>query len=101
MGERGPEYVGFLEDQVYRLNAELARYQHRGVAGASQLPPDTKNPPDSVPLFLVDSRNLTPLIRAYDDQVRFVVGMKTARDCRVLPAVPSTLHTRRATLKDC
>jgi hypothetical protein len=78
--DRGEEYVRFLEDQVHRLNVELARLQRasggangmdsRGAALSSTLGgPGIDGIATSAPSFLLDFDGLPPLIHAYEEQV--------------------------------
>jgi hypothetical protein len=103
MAGRGAEYEGFLEDQVHRLNVELARHQHHGTLTATGSLHSTPPPLDSLPPFLVDDDNLPPLIRAYDDQVSVDPPAAAAAACcdhsrmLVKPAtlvLPSALYFR-------
>jgi hypothetical protein len=76
--DRGEEYVRFLEDQVHRLNVELARLQ-RASGGANGMDSrgavsSTLGGPGidgatSAPSFLLDFDGLPPLIHAYEEQV--------------------------------
>lgn len=67
--ERGDEYVRFLEDQVHRLNVELARKQ-RGEPLGEAASDGVGGPVSTVPpAFLLDDVGLPPLIHAYEQQV--------------------------------
>lgn len=74
MQARGDDYTAFLEEQVCRLNVELARFQRSEGSNASlSLAVETsgiERDGTEVPEFLLDNKRLPPLIHAYDTQVR-------------------------------
>ena len=94
--ERGEEYVRFLEDQVHRLNVELARQQRGATAadgGASAIHGGAvlagAGPPAP---FLLDMDGLPPLIHAYEEQVTLNHSLKT----RARVALPTAQLIRMA-----
>lgn len=64
------EYVAFLEDQVHRLNLELARYQRAGEATQARPLGNEWAMVGDAAAFLLDAERLPPLIHAYEEQVR-------------------------------